>query len=76
MVLYRSLINNMVKGVSKGFKIKQELVGVGYSAEAKRTNPGVIFGYSHDIILQFPEEIKVETKTEKRANPIITFNRY
>jgi large subunit ribosomal protein L6 len=70
--LYRSLINNMVIGVSKGFEIKQELVGVGYKAEADGQLLRLSLGYSHDIIFQLPEEIKVETKTEKRSNPIIT----
>ena len=70
--LYRSLINNMVVGVSKGFEIKQELVGVGYKAEATGQELRLSLGYSHDILFQLPTEIGVETKTEKRANPIIT----
>lgn len=70
--LYRSLIANMVKGVSEGFKLEQELVGVGYRAEAKGQNLEMSLGYSHEILVQLPKEIKVETKTEKRANPIVT----
>ena len=70
--LYRSLINNMVTGVSKGFTIRQELVGVGYKAESKGQILELSLGYSHDIHLLIPHEIKVEAKTEKRANPIIT----
>jgi large subunit ribosomal protein L6 len=70
--LYRSLINNMVVGVSQGYKIEQELVGVGYRAEAKGQVLELSLGYSHDIVFQLPPEIKVETRTEKRANPIIT----
>lgn len=70
--LYRSLINNMVIGVSKGFKIEQELVGVGYRAEAKGQLLEMSLGYSHDFIFELPQEIKVETKTERRSNPIIT----
>jgi large subunit ribosomal protein L6 len=70
--LYRSLIANMVKGVSDGFKVEQELVGVGYRAEAKGQNLEMSLGYSHEILFILPKEIKVETKTEKRANPIIT----
>jgi large subunit ribosomal protein L6 len=70
--LYRSLIANMIKGVSEGFKTEQELVGVGYRAEAKGQNLEMTLGYSHDIIFQLPNEIKVETKTEKRSNPVIT----
>jgi large subunit ribosomal protein L6 len=70
--LYRSLINNMVVGVSTGYTVKQELVGVGYRAEAKGQLLEMSLGYSHDIVMQLPTEIKVETVTEKRANPIIT----
>lgn len=70
--LYRSLIHNMVVGVSTGYKIEQELVGVGYRAEAKGQLLELSLGYSHDIVFQIPGEVKVETKTEKRANPIIT----
>lgn len=70
--LYRSLINNMVVGVSKGYEIKLELVGVGYRAEAKGQILELALGYSHDIMIELPEEIKIETFTERRANPIIT----
>lgn len=72
--LYRSLINNMVKGVSEGFTIQQELVGVGYRAEAKGQILELVLGYSHDIYLEIPPEVKVETKTERRSNPIITLS--
>jgi large subunit ribosomal protein L6 len=70
--LYRALMNNMVVGVSKGYEIKQELVGVGYRAEAKGQLLELNLGYSHDVIFSLPSEVKVETVTEKRANPIIT----
>jgi len=70
--LYRVLIANMVEGVSKGYKKELELVGVGYRAEAKGQNLELSLGYSHDIIMQLPNEVKVETKTERRSNPIIT----
>jgi len=70
--LYRSLLSNMVKGVSEGYVIKQELVGVGYRA----TNTGQLLelslGYSHNIVIEMPPEISVQAVTEKRANPIIT----
>jgi large subunit ribosomal protein L6 len=62
----------MVEGVSKGYKKELELVGVGYRAEAKGQNLELSLGYSHDIILQLPGEVKVETKTERRSNPVIT----
>jgi len=70
--LYRSLINNMVHGVSQGYKVEQELVGVGYRAEAKGQILELSLGFSHDIHIQLPNEIKLETRTERRANPIIT----
>jgi large subunit ribosomal protein L6 len=70
--LYRALIANMVEGVSTGYKKELELVGVGYRAEAKGQNLELSLGYSHEIILQLPNEVKVETKTERRSNPIIT----
>jgi large subunit ribosomal protein L6 len=70
--LYRALIANMVTGVSQGFKKELELVGVGYRAEAKGQQLEMSLGYSHDIIIQLPNEVKVETKTERRSNPIIT----
>ncbi len=71
--LYRSLLNNMVVGVSEGYTIQQELVGVGYRAEVKQGNRlELSLGFSHDIMIQMPPEVKVEAKTERRANPIIT----
>jgi large subunit ribosomal protein L6 len=71
--LYRSLINNMVIGVSVGYTIKQELVGVGYRAEVKNGNRlELSLGFSHDIYMQMPDEVKVETVTERRSNPVIT----
>ena len=71
--LYRSLIKNMVIGVSEGYTIQQELVGVGYRADVKGGNKlELSLGYSHDIIVQMPDEVKVETKTERRSNPVIT----
>jgi len=70
--LYRSLIANMVKGVSEGFKTVQELVGVGYKATATGQVLELALGYSHNIIFELPEEVKVETLTERGKNPIIT----
>ena len=70
--LYRSLINNMVKGVSEGYTIKQELVGVGYGAEVKNGILELALGFSHDILMKMPPEVKVETVTERRSNPVIT----
>jgi large subunit ribosomal protein L6 len=70
--LYRALIHNMVIGVSEGYKKELELVGVGYRAEAKGQNLEMSLGFSHEVLIQLPNEVKVETKTERRANPIIT----
>jgi len=70
--LYRVLIQNMVVGVSVGYKKELELVGVGYRAEAKGQNLEMSLGFSHDINILLPDEVKVEAKTERRSNPIIT----
>jgi large subunit ribosomal protein L6 len=70
--LYRALINNMVHGVSQGYTIQMEVVGVGYKAEAKGQILDLSLGYSHDIYFEIPGEVKVETKTERRSNPVIT----
>ena len=70
--LYRSLLNNMVTGVSKGYEMKLELVGIGYRAESQNQILDLVLGYSHHTYLQIPIEVKVEAVTEKRANPIIT----
>ena len=72
--LYRALINNMVVGVSKGYEIKQELVGVGFKAEAKGQILELSLGYSHDIYLMVPAEVKVTAVTDKKSNPIVTLN--
>ena len=74
--LYRALIANMVKGVSEGFKTQQELVGVGYKAQAKGQVLELALGYSHNIVLELPPEIKIETLTERGKNPIITMTSY
>ncbi|MCX7954978.1 MAG: 50S ribosomal protein L6 [Bacteroidales bacterium] len=69
---YRMLINNMVIGVTQGWTIKQEVVGVGYKAEASGQLLTLSLGYSHNIVIELPPEVKVSAVTEKRANPIIT----
>ena len=71
--LYRALINNMVLGVSTGFEIKMELVGVGYKAESKGQMLELSLGYSHDIHFEIPSEVNVVALTEKKGNPIVTF---
>ncbi|RZK53364.1 50S ribosomal protein L6 [Pedobacter frigiditerrae] len=69
--LYRSLINNMVVGVTDGFKIEQELVGVGYRATNQGNTLDLVLGYSHHYVFQLPEEIKVTTTSEKGQTPKI-----
>jgi len=70
--LYRSLVNNMVEGVSKGYTIKQELVGVGYRAKVQGQRLEVALGFSHPIVFELPDEIKVGADQAKGQNPIIT----
>ncbi len=69
--LYRSLINNMVKGVSTGYRTEQELVGVGYRATVKGQILELTLGYSHNILFELPKEIKLATTAEKGKNPTI-----
>lgn len=69
--LYRALINNMVEGVSKGYEINMELVGVGYRAESNGQVLELSLGYSHPIYFVLPQEIKVEAVTDRRSNPTI-----
>ena len=69
--LYRSLINNMVIGVSEGYKKVLELVGVGYRVSNQGNIIEFSLGYTHPIFLQLPSEIKVETKSERNQNPLL-----
>ena len=69
--LYRTLIANMIHGVSEGFKAELELVGVGYKASAKGQQLELALGYSHPIIIEFPSEVSVNTVEEKGKNPLI-----
>lgn len=70
--LYRALVNNMVHGVSEGYKKQMELVGVGYRATSQNQILELALGYSHAICIQLPAEIKVEAVTDRKSNPIIT----
>lgn len=70
--LYRALIHNMVIGTSEGFKKQLELVGVGYRASNQGQKLELALGFSHGIVMELPQEVKVETQTEKGKNPIIT----
>ena len=69
--LYRSLINNMVEGVSKGWSKELELVGVGYRASNQGQKLDLAIGFSHNIVLNVAPEVKVETISEKGKNPIV-----
>ncbi|MFV0290710.1 MAG: 50S ribosomal protein L6 [Mangrovibacterium sp.] len=70
--LFRALLNNMVVGVSQGYTIKLELVGVGYRAENNGQILDLVLGYSHHTYIELPKEIQVEAVTDKRNNPTIT----
>lgn len=69
--LYRALINNMIIGVSEGFTKTLELVGVGYRASNQGQILELSLGFTHNIFLQLPKEINLETKTERNKNPLI-----
>ena len=70
--LYRSLVHNMVVGVSAGYTKVLELVGVGYRVSNQGNLIEFALGYTHPIFIQLPKEIKVETKSERNQNPILT----
>ncbi len=70
--LYRALVNNMVRGVSEGYKAQMELVGVGYRATSQNQILELALGYSHLIQMQLPKEVKVEAVTDRKSNPTIT----
>jgi large subunit ribosomal protein L6 len=69
--LYRSLLNNMVDGVTKGWTKELELVGVGYRASNQGQKLDLALGYSHSIVMSIAPEVKIETISEKGKNPII-----
>lgn len=69
--LYRSLVSNMVKGVSEGFTLELELVGVGYRATSSGQKLDLALGYSHTIVMNIAPEVKVECVNEKGSNPLI-----
>ena len=69
--LYRSLISNMIEGVSKGFTKELELVGVGYRASNQGQKLDLALGYSHNIVLELAPEVKVDTVSDKGKNPIV-----
>lgn len=69
--LYRSLMHNMIEGVSKGWSKQLELVGVGYRASNQGQKLDLALGFSHNIVLEIAPEVKVETVSEKGKNPIV-----
>ncbi len=74
--LYRSLINNMVNGVSTGFTKELELVGVGYRASNQGQKLDLALGFSHNIVLEVAKEVTLETISEKGKNPIVKLTSY
>jgi len=70
--LYRSITANLVKGVTEGYSRKLELIGVGFKAASQGNILDLTLGYSHNIILEVPKELKVVTAQEKGQNPMIT----
>ena len=74
--LYRALIQNMVIGVSVGFKKEMEVVGVGYRANANGQLLELALGFSHQIVFEIPKEVKCTTVTEKGKAPVVTLESY
>jgi large subunit ribosomal protein L6 len=74
--LYRALTQNMITGVSKGFKKELEIVGVGYRANAVGQQLELALGYSHAIILEVPSQVKITTVTEKGKAPVVTLESF
>ncbi len=74
--LYRALVHNMVVGVSEGYKKTLELVGVGYRVSNNGQVIEFSLGYTHNIFLQVPKEVKVETKSERNKNPLVILESY
>ena len=72
--LYRSLVANMVKGVTEGYQRKLELIGVGFKASNQGNLLDLALGFSHNIIFEIPKELKVATAQEKGENPKITLD--
>lgn len=70
--LYRALVQNMITGVSEGFKKEMEIIGVGYRANAAGQQLELALGFSHAIILEIPSEVKVSANTEKGKAPVVT----
>lgn len=74
--LYRALVQNMVVGVSEGYKKELEVIGVGYRATATGQLLELALGYSHPIAIELPKEIKVSADTQKGKAPVVTLESY
>lgn len=74
--LYRALLNNMVVGVSTGYKVELEIIGVGFKAEATNNILKLDLGYSHNIFFALPKEVEVVTQTDKGKNPMVTLQSF
>ena len=72
--LYRALIQNMVTGVSEGYKVQLQMVGVGFRAAAQGQQLNLSLGYSHPIIIELPKEVKLEAETNKGEAPLVTLS--
>ena len=72
--LYRALVQNMVTGVSEGFKVQLQMVGVGFRAAAQGQQLNLSLGYSHPIIIELPKEVKLEAETKKGEAPLVTLS--
>ncbi|MEY4604591.1 MAG: hypothetical protein RIT43_1883 [Bacteroidota bacterium] len=74
--LYRALLQNMVQGVSEGYKKEMEVIGVGYRANAAGQQLELALGFSHPIVFEIPNEVKVSANTEKGKAPVVTLESY
>ena len=72
--LYRALVQNMVTGVSEGYKVQLQMVGVGFRAAAQGQQLNLSMGYSHPIIIELPKEVKLEAETNKGEAPLVTLS--
>jgi large subunit ribosomal protein L6 len=72
--LYRALIQNMVTGVSEGYSVKLQMVGVGFRAAAQGQQLSLSLGYSHPIVFELPKEVKLEAETKKGEAPLVTLS--
>ena len=72
--LYRALVQNMIIGVSEGYKVQLQMVGVGFRAAAQGQQLNLSLGYSHPIIIELPKEVKLEAETKKGEAPLVTLS--